>query len=97
MFFSKPIIALEKWECSNLETPTYIDSFSYSAKDPALADFAECLGSLLLKQDFQNRCTNILIEKKMKGLSFVNASYITEFSGTYTSSQTLINKQRKWM
>lgn len=64
-FFSKPIIAFEKWECSNLQTPTYTDSFSYSSKDPELVDFAEWLGLLLPAQDFQNRCNQYIdLQKK---------------------------------
>jgi len=66
-FFGKPIIALDKWEGSNLEGTAYTDWLSYSCKDAELADFAEWLENLILTQEFQNRSNHYIdLQKKLK-------------------------------
>tara|TARA_R110002020_G_scaffold174704_2_gene366203 strand:- start:1889 stop:2491 length:603 start_codon:yes stop_codon:yes gene_type:complete len=66
-FLGRPIIQLEKWEGSNLETPEFAEHLEYSSVDPKLADFAQWLIDLEDEREFKSHCQKyIAIEEQLK-------------------------------
>ena len=56
MFFGKPIIAISKYEGSNIESPDFLIHFSYSCEQPFLAEFRIWLHTLISSTKFKEKC-----------------------------------------
>lgn len=57
-FFNVPIIPINKWEGSNLESPSFTEYFQYNCNQDVLQDFAEWLKAFIATEqfiDFTNR------------------------------------------
>jgi hypothetical protein len=66
-FLGQPLIPIEKWECSNLESPLYTQYLNYSHEDPGMVDFAVCVARLMNTEQFV-RVTDefVSLHKKLK-------------------------------
>jgi hypothetical protein len=51
-YFGRPIIPIDKYEYSNIDCPSYTDSFEYSCKSTELSDFNEWLKLYLASEKF---------------------------------------------
>ena len=51
-FFDKPIVPINKYECSNIDVPSYCDQLIYSSRQIDLADFSEWLIKYLTTEKF---------------------------------------------
>lgn len=66
-FFDKPILRLDKYEYSNIDTPSYTDSLKYSFKQTELKDFSDWLKQYLETEKFKNLSFKFIeISKKLK-------------------------------
>ena len=55
-FFGKPLIQIDKWEGSNLQTISFAQTLQYSCIEPSLKDFADWLEQTILEEEFHKRC-----------------------------------------
>ncbi|MCM5530647.1 hypothetical protein [Parasegetibacter sp. NRK P23] len=55
-FFGKPLIQIDKWEGSNLQTISFAQTLQYSYIEPSLKDFADWLEQTILEDEFHMRC-----------------------------------------
>lgn len=55
-FFGKPLIQIDKWEGSNLQTIYSAQTLQYSCVEPSLKDFADWLEQTILGEEFRRRC-----------------------------------------
>lgn len=66
-FFGRPVVPVDKWEGSNLATPSFTEHFSYSCDQEELADFSLWLDKLTLSEDFTYRSSRYMeIYKRLK-------------------------------
>lgn len=67
-FFGRPIVPIEKWEGSNLETSEFvINYFQYSDKQENLLEFAEWLDELIYSERLKHFCDEYIeIYKSLK-------------------------------
>lgn len=68
-FFDKPIIHVDKWEGSNLESPEYIQFVGYTCKDQDLTDFSKWLEGLVNTDEFtasKSKFINLNIKLKLE-------------------------------
>lgn len=66
-FFGRPVIAVDKWEGSNLQVPGFTEYFDYSSEQPELTDFSEWLQKLISANDFKSRCDKYVhIQKRLR-------------------------------
>ena len=66
-FFNRSIIAIDKWEDSNLAKPAFAKNLGYSCEQIELADFSEWLSNYYFSEKF-NKLSNsfIAIQKRIK-------------------------------
>ncbi|GAA4397365.1 hypothetical protein GCM10023187_06720 [Nibrella viscosa] len=66
-FFARPIVPIDKYEWSNLAAPGFTEHFTYSGKQPELADFSEWLANLIASPEFESRSKQYIeIYKRLK-------------------------------
>ena len=66
-YFGKPVIPVDKWESSNLESPAYSQYLSYRYDEPDLIDFAVWLNGLINTEEFKKiQEEYIALHKKLK-------------------------------
>ena len=66
-FFGKPIVPMDKYEFSNLDAPSFLDSFNYDAEQAHLSDFSAWLNELISSDKFAKASqTYIDIHKRLK-------------------------------
>jgi hypothetical protein len=51
-FFERPILPIDKWEGSNLESPSFLEYFQYNYQQPGLEDFTVWLRLFLSSEPF---------------------------------------------
>lgn len=67
-FFGRPVQPLDKWEGSNLETPSYTGYLDYRSGQAELADFSDWLNNYISTPAFTNRAGKYIdIQKELKG------------------------------
>lgn len=59
-FFGRPVVPVDKWEGSNLATPSFTEHFPYSSGQAELADFSLWLDNLTLSEDFTYRSSRYM-------------------------------------
>ena len=66
-FLGKPLIQIDKWEGSNLQTISFAQTLQYSCIEPSLKEFADWLQQTILEEDFRKRCDLYIdIQKTIK-------------------------------
>lgn len=66
-FFGRPVVPIDKWEGSNLATPSFTEHFPYSCGQAELADFGIWLENLTLSEDFTFRSSRYVeVYKRLK-------------------------------
>lgn len=66
-FFGRPVVPVDKWEGSNLATPSFTEHFPYSSGQAELSDFSSWLENLTLSEDFADRSSRYMeIYKRLK-------------------------------
>ncbi len=66
-FLGKPLIPVEKWEGSNLESPAYTQFLDYNRDEPLFADFAVWLDRLMNTAEFKKISDEyISLHKRLK-------------------------------
>jgi hypothetical protein len=66
-FFNRPIVAIDKYENSNIDVPSYVESFNYSCSQTDLEDFTEWLDNLIKSDRFVKVSQKLVdIFKKLK-------------------------------
>jgi hypothetical protein len=69
-YFGRPIIPIDKHEYSNIDCPSYTDSFEYSNKKTELSDFSEWLKLYLATEKFIKLSAKFIdINKRLKNES----------------------------
>jgi hypothetical protein len=63
-FFGRPILPLNKYESSNLESPDFTDHFLYHAGQPELEGFTTWLGNLTQSEKFVKSSHKFIAIKK---------------------------------
>ncbi len=64
-YFSRPIVAIDKYEGSNIETTAYTENFNYSQNQIELADFTKWLRDLVEGEKFKRLFTKYLALYKL--------------------------------
>jgi len=52
-FFGRPLVPINKYEYSNIDSPAYLDDFMYSHKNEELTDFSEWLNEFTNSEKFK--------------------------------------------
>ncbi len=66
-FFGRPVVPIDKYEGSNLATPSFTEHFPYSSGQAELADFSVWLENLALSEDFTYRTSRYIeVYKRLK-------------------------------
>jgi hypothetical protein len=66
-YFGRQVIAIDKWEGSNLEIPDFTEHFGYSREQKELGDFTKWLDTFISTEHFINRSTKYIdIQKLLK-------------------------------
>ncbi len=66
-FFDRPIIAIDKYEDSNLDIPEFIDNLMYSKDKTDISDFVDWLSDFEQSERFEKIKTKFLeINKRLK-------------------------------
>ncbi|MDB5279237.1 MAG: hypothetical protein JWR61_4192 [Ferruginibacter sp.] len=66
-YFGRQIIAIDKWEGSNLEIPDFTKHFDYSREQKELGDFTKWLDTFISTEHFINRSTKYIdIQKRLQ-------------------------------
>lgn len=66
-FLGRPVVPIDKWEGSNLATPSFTEYFPYSCGQAELADFSVWLENVTLSEDFIYRSSRYIeVYKRLK-------------------------------
>jgi hypothetical protein len=66
-FLGKPLVPIEKWEGSNLESPAYVQHLEFKADNPTLADFTVWVETVKNSESFKKMSEEYtVLHKKLK-------------------------------